>query len=299
MNPNTDRRQAGFTLIELLAAVALVAIVLQMLPAVQRVREAANRDRAERTLRQIAAGIENNYKQTGKLSFTNPGQSKDGYRIAIAENTATRIRLFSEPVPGVTGSQTGVLVIEVAPWGVQGQLNFVPTPGADAGRKRMLADAYDAAARMYGRLFQLALPAVQKDALASVRSYIESPLTAQSAPLSLTAARDQIVKMPDGSEYWLNFTRALELGANGEDWASLPGLSSLPAVQSSARMLNFANIAGFVRRSMADPAAAQKVATLLDQEAGAVAIAEMRKLQAGYTVNFLDTEAALLLADSM
>lgn len=299
MNPNTDRRQAGFTLIELLAAVALVAIVLQMLPAVQRVREAANRDRAERTLRLIAAGIENNYKQTGKLNFTYPGQSKDGYRIAIAENTPTRIRLLSEPVPGVTGSQTGVLVMQVTPWGVQGQLNFVPTPGADAGRTRMLGNAYDAAARMYGRLFQLALPAVQKDALASVRSYLESPLTTQSAPLSLSAARDQMQRMPNGSEYWLNFTRALELGANAEDWTSLPGLTTLPAVQNSGRLLNFANIASFVRRTMADPAAAQKVAALLDQEAGAAAIAEMRKLQAGFTVNFLDTEAALLLADSM
>ena len=97
------------------------------------------------------------------------------------------------------------------------QLNFVPTPGAGAGRKRMLANAYDAAARMYGRLFQLALPAVQKDALASVRSYLESPLTTQSAPLSLSAARDQMQRMPNGSEYWLNFTRALELGANAED----------------------------------------------------------------------------------
>ncbi|MBS1829068.1 MAG: prepilin-type N-terminal cleavage/methylation domain-containing protein [Acidobacteria bacterium] len=299
MNPRTDRRQAGFTLIELLAAVALVAIALQMLPAVQRVREAANRDRAERTLRQIASGMESNYKQTGKLSFTNPGTSKDGYRIAVVENTATRVHLRSEPVPGVTGSMTGVLVMQVAPWGVQGQLNFVPTPGADAGRKRMLANAYDAAARMYGRLFQLALPAVQKDALASVRSYIESPLTMQSAPLSLSATRDQIQKLPNGSEYWLNFTRALELGVNGEDWATLPGLTALPAVQNSDRMLNFANIAGFVRRTMADPAAAQKVAGLLEQEAGAAAIAEMRKLQAGFTVNFLDTEAALLLADSM
>ena len=299
MNPNTDRRQAGFTLIELLTAVALVAIVLQMLPAVQRVREAANRARAERTLREIAAGIETSYKQTGKLSFVNPGESKDGYRIAIVENTATRVRLMSEPVPGVTGSQTGVLLMQVAPWGVQGQLNFVPTPGADAGRKRMLANAYDAAARMYARLFQLALPAVQKDALASAGSYIESPLTTQTAPLSLSAARDSMQKLPNGSEYWLNFSRALELGANGEDWLSLPGLSSLPAVQNSDRMLNFSNIAGFVRRSMADPAAAQKVAGLLEQEAAAAAIAEMRKLQSGFTVNFLDTEAAILLAGSM
>ena len=70
-------------------------------------------------------------------------------------------------------------------------------------------------------------------------------------------------------------------------------------MQNSGRLLNFANIANFVRRTMADPAAAQKVAALLDQEAGAAAIAEMRKLQAGFTVNFLYTEAALLLADSM
>ncbi len=299
MQPSTSRPRAGFTLIELLAAMAVMAILIQMLPAVQRAREAANRASAERTLRQLAAGMETGYKQTGKLNFTNPPQSKDGYRISIAEMTPTRLRLVSEPVPGVTGAMTGILDVGIQAWGFQAQLNFVPTAGADAGRKRMLAGAYDDAARMYARILNFALPAVQKDALAGARDYIDSPLTQREAPLSLRAARDKVLQLPSGSEFWLNFSRSLELGANGEDWASLPALTSLPAVQNSDRMLNFSNIANFVRRTMANPVAAQKVATLLDQEAAAAAIAEMRKLQPAFTVNFLDTEAAILLAGSM
>lgn len=343
------RSTAGFTLIELIAAIAMLSVLISMLPAVQRAREAANRARAEQTLRQIGAWLETDYKQNGKfpagmeeilakaLNFTNSAAGRDGYRITAAEISPKRVRLLSEPLAGVTGSFTGVLEVTALSQGVAlSQLNFVPTPGADAGRKKMQAEAYDAAARAFGQLMNLALPAVQKDAQGRVRTYLESPVSLQQAyqtlagtsgSLNFRSVRDGLALVGDApvkntfTEFWLNFTRAVQLGANGEDWASLPGVSGLPAVQSSDRLLNFTNIAGFARRAIADPVVALKAGALLDQAAAADAVGNLalrqsavdaltlvlRAEQSHYfnsgktqpALNFFEAEAVIALAGSM
>jgi len=238
------QRQSGFTLIELVVVIAIIAVLIGLLlPGVQKVREAANKEHAISHLRLIHAAEKSFFSSHGAYSgsFVELGlgsefqcsdpsctsRQNNGYFFEInLDSSGQSFTAVGTPaVVGKTGSAK--CLVQTNPGSVQ----CAPIDGADDVTENMFANIRDQAIPI---LFQLVLQRPQD--LSEIARRLESPDTTPRAFGNLDVNGDGTVTFTEiqnyngvGADVLSPFiaivSHEMQLGAGGEDVNNLPGVT--------------------------------------------------------------------------